>query len=305
MTLNPHQALSLAIIIYYTPSLIPTTLLLRRHNLGRAWGWLYLFIFADLRITGASLHFASEYDGDGGKKGLRRAAAMFASVGVMTLLLGMLEVLVSVKTTIKDPIPPRLWTLLHISQYAAFILSVIYTITGGDRLSYAAAILVACLFIGQAVICVVFYFRLRSHPHHPHPHPQPHQDEDEDDKHNPNHDQNPLTQSQNARLILLTLWSIPFLAVRVTYMLLSTFVNGGVSIFSGEDLDGDGDVDTAGNVEKMKRANRGKLHEGLYIDDLGDWISFPMGKERLVGLDPRNERMSEGVLSNDRRLWYQ
>ncbi|KAL2824413.1 hypothetical protein BDW59DRAFT_147618 [Aspergillus cavernicola] len=55
----------------------------------------------------------------------------------------------------------------------------------------------------------------------------------------------------------------------------------------------------------MKRANRGKLHEGLYICDLGDWISFPTGKGRLVELDPRNEGMSEGVLSNDRRPWYQ
>ncbi|KAL2831720.1 hypothetical protein BDW59DRAFT_139888 [Aspergillus cavernicola] len=56
---------------------------------------------------------------------------------------------------------------------------------------------------------------------------------------------------------------------------------------------------------QMKRANRGKLHEGLYIGDLGDWISFPIGKERLVELDPRNGRMSEGVLSNDCRSWYQ
>ncbi|KAL2814199.1 hypothetical protein BDW59DRAFT_154478 [Aspergillus cavernicola] len=46
---------------------------------------------------------------------------------------------------------------------------------------------------------------------------------------------------------------------------------------------------------QMKRANRGNLHE----------ISFPIGKERLVELDPRNERMSEGVLSNDCRPWYQ
>ncbi|KAL2825763.1 hypothetical protein BDW59DRAFT_145898 [Aspergillus cavernicola] len=46
---------------------------------------------------------------------------------------------------------------------------------------------------------------------------------------------------------------------------------------------------------QMKRANRGKLHE----------ISFPIGKERLVKLEPRNERMSEGVLSSDRGPWYQ
>ncbi|KAL2826139.1 hypothetical protein BDW59DRAFT_145563 [Aspergillus cavernicola] len=56
---------------------------------------------------------------------------------------------------------------------------------------------------------------------------------------------------------------------------------------------------------QMKQANRGKLHEGLYIGDLGDWFSFPIWKERLVELEPRSERMGDGVLSNDRRPRYQ
>ncbi|KAL2814872.1 hypothetical protein BDW59DRAFT_154124 [Aspergillus cavernicola] len=56
---------------------------------------------------------------------------------------------------------------------------------------------------------------------------------------------------------------------------------------------------------QMKRANRGRLHEGLYKGNLGDWISFPIGKERLVDLESINEGMSEGVLLNDCRPWYQ
>jgi hypothetical protein len=90
MPLTPHQSLSLALLILYTPALYPTSLLLHRHGLGHTWGWLYLFIFTFLRILGAALQFASGYTHDE-NSGLRVAARMLASIGVMTLLLGMLE----------------------------------------------------------------------------------------------------------------------------------------------------------------------------------------------------------------------
>jgi hypothetical protein len=93
MSLTPHQALSIVIIIYYVPSLVPTSLLLHRHSLGKAWGWLYLFLFAIFRVTGASLQFASGFSGS---NRLRRAASMLASIGVMTLLLAMLETIMDV-----------------------------------------------------------------------------------------------------------------------------------------------------------------------------------------------------------------
>ncbi|KAL4783738.1 hypothetical protein BJX76DRAFT_245232 [Aspergillus varians] len=227
MALTPHQALSIVIIIYYVPLLIPTSFLLHRHSIGRAWGWLYLFIFAIFRITGASLQIASE---SSESNGLRVAASTLASIGVMTLLLAMLEVIESIKTTFNSaPIRPFIWTLLHLSQYAAFILSIVYTFTGRDDLSHAAAIIVAFLFACQFSICVIFYARLRHT--HAGDHKQP-SDQGNDKKTN--------------LLLLLALSSTPFLAVRVIYMLLSTFANS--PDFKGKDLDGDGDADTPANV---------------------------------------------------------
>lgn len=99
MALTPHQALSIVLIIYYTPSLVPTSFLLHRHSIGRAWGWLYLFIFAVFRITGASLQFASD---SSESNGMRRAASTLASIGVMTLLLAMLEVIENVYVTVAN-----------------------------------------------------------------------------------------------------------------------------------------------------------------------------------------------------------
>ncbi|KAL4920593.1 hypothetical protein BDW62DRAFT_198893 [Aspergillus aurantiobrunneus] len=234
MALTPHQALSIVIIIYYVPSLIPTSFLLRRHSIGKAWGWLYLFIFAIFRVTGASLQIASD---SVESNGLGRAAAMFASIGVMTLLLAMLELIENVKTTFdSDPIHRRIWTLLHLSQYAAFTLSVVFTFTSQDSLSHAAAVIVTCLFSCQTLICIVFYIRLRSNS-------AIHHYTGDDDKH-----QNPQADSKKMKILLLALASTPFLTVRALYLLLSTFANS--PDFKGRDLDGDGDGDgdTPANV---------------------------------------------------------
>lgn len=94
--LTPHKSLSIALIVFYTPSLAPTSFLLHKHSIGKAWGWLYLFVFAILRVTGAALQFASESIDS---NGLRLAAATLASIGVMTLLLAMLEIIENVYAT--------------------------------------------------------------------------------------------------------------------------------------------------------------------------------------------------------------
>lgn len=91
--LTPHQSLYIALIVFYVPSFAPTSFLLHKHSIGKAWGWLYLFVFAILRVTGAALQFASEASDS---NGLRVAAATLASIGVMTLLLGMLEIIENV-----------------------------------------------------------------------------------------------------------------------------------------------------------------------------------------------------------------
>ena len=138
-------------------------------------------------------------------------------------------------TFASDPIHPRVWTLLHLSQYAAFILSVIYSFTSRDDLSHAAAIIVTCLFACQVMICIVFYIRLCSLDAATPIHERI--GIEEDWNHNP---------KNNKRILLLALCSTPFLAVRVVYTLLSTFAS--TPEFKGRDLDGDGDADTPANV---------------------------------------------------------
>ncbi|KAL3441413.1 hypothetical protein BJX65DRAFT_288608 [Aspergillus insuetus] len=246
MSLTPHQSLSLVLLILYTPALYPTSLLLHRHGLGHTWGWLYLFIFTVLRILGAALQFASGYTHDE-DSGLRVAARMLASIGVMTLLLGMLEGVEILKPSLhNDPIPPRLWTLLHLSQYAAFILSILFTTTGWEGLSYASAIIVACLFVVLVGIVVVFYFGLRRAPSaliessltdakEEEEHTltltskQPSSDENTRDSKTPI-----LSKTKTTLLLRILLASTPFLTVRVTYMLLATLTHD--NVFAGHDL---------------------------------------------------------------------
>ncbi|KAL2786450.1 hypothetical protein BJX66DRAFT_30782 [Aspergillus keveii] len=248
MSLTPHQSLSLALLILYTPALYPTSLLLHRHGLGHAWGWLYLFVFTVLRILGAALQFASGYTHDE-DNGLRVAARMLASIGVMTLLLGMLEGVEILKPSLRnDPIPPRLWTLLHLSQYAAFILSIIFTTTGREDLSYASAMIVACLFVVLVGIVVVFYIGLRRASSAPIESSL--NDVEEGEEHTltlaskqPSSDENTrdsttpiLPKTKTTLLLRILLASIPFLAIRVTYMLLATFTHD--RAFTGRELDG-------------------------------------------------------------------
>ncbi|KAL3456125.1 hypothetical protein BJX64DRAFT_294373 [Aspergillus heterothallicus] len=263
MPLTPHQSLSLALLIIYTPSLIPTTLLLRRHSVGHAWGWLYLSLFTLLRICGAALQFAAGYTHDP-KNGLRFAAQLLASIGVMTLLLGMLEGIEIVKPSLPtNPIPPRVWTLLHVSQYAAFTLSIVFSATGRDDLGYASAVIVACLFVAQAGIVGSFWVSLREMIPAASPRAETINEEQgssppcvlefnntllpsqpssasaslsKTTQPNPTNATRPaLSAAQTTLLLRILLISTPFLAVRVTYMLLATFTHEGV--FTGRDLD--------------------------------------------------------------------
>ncbi|KAL4940020.1 hypothetical protein BDV06DRAFT_27546 [Aspergillus oleicola] len=240
MPLTPHQALSVVIIIFYFPSLIPTSFLLHRRGIGKAWGWLYLSIFSIFRVTGASLQIAAE---SSQTNGLQTAASTFASIGVMTLLLAMLEVIEDVKGTFaSDPIHPRIWTLLHLAQYAAFTLSVVSSFKSHQGLGAAAAIIVACLFACQSAICVIFYLRFRSNQGSLALQLQIHTGNVDNDLTKGERRESDVTK----KLLHLALASTPFLTIRVLYMLLATFVHG--ATFQGKDLDDDGDSDAPANV---------------------------------------------------------
>ncbi|KAL4965484.1 uncharacterized protein BDV14DRAFT_199889 [Aspergillus stella-maris] len=246
MAPTPHQALSIVLIIFYFPSLIPTSFLLHRHGIGKAWGWLYLFIFAIFRVTGASLQIAAE---SSQTVGLQIAAHTLASIGVMTLLLAMLEVLEDVKSTFpSDPIHPRIWTLMHLAQYAAFTLNIVSIIQGRRSLGAAASIIVACLFACQAAIWAVFYLRSRASADSPSA-----TVDFQVRVQISSTDSDSILLKSEARgtnvtrnLLRLVLASMPFLTIRVIFMLLSTFVHS--ATFQGRDSDGDGYRDTPADV---------------------------------------------------------
>jgi hypothetical protein len=94
-----------------------------------------------------------------------------------------------------DPIRPILWRILHLSQWAAFILSIIAISNSNNRLWQAAIMLVTVMFVGQAFISIVFAMRLKHH----------------------------LDICHN-RAIVMLLSSIPFLTIRVLYAILKVFI---------------------------------------------------------------------------------
>jgi hypothetical protein len=91
------------------------------------------------------------------------------------------------------PVHQRVWTFLQLAQYAALILYAVGMGMGRTDLSEAATIIVAISFAVQVAICAILY-RYINHP------------------------------VCDRRVLLVAVVSIPFLAVRVSYGIATTFV---------------------------------------------------------------------------------
>ncbi|KAI9042376.1 fungal specific transcription factor domain-containing protein [Aspergillus affinis] len=138
---------------------------------------------------GSALQIAGD---ENHQSGLKMAANVIGSIGVMALLLGMLE-LIAIVILRRDPIPKMMWTILHLTQYAVLILYIVGMSTSRNDLSQAASILVAVLFLVQTAICGMIEYQCRS------------------------------CKSGRA-LTTICLISIPFLGVRVAYGLATMYV---------------------------------------------------------------------------------
>ena len=90
MGMSPNQILSIFILIFFTPTIIFSVRTCLRNGIGVQFGWLYLLLLAVFRVVGAALQIAS---GDDSRGGLGTAASVISSIGVMTLLLAMLEII--------------------------------------------------------------------------------------------------------------------------------------------------------------------------------------------------------------------
>jgi hypothetical protein len=90
MSVTSHQALSIVIIIYFLPAFFVSVWICRCHGFGKQLGWLYMALLCLVRVVGSALQIASEINHD---SSLHTAANVIASVGIMALLLGMLEII--------------------------------------------------------------------------------------------------------------------------------------------------------------------------------------------------------------------
>lgn len=90
MAISPHQALSIVVIICFSPAVVIAGWLCISRGIGQQWGWLYLLILALCRVVGCSLQIAAEGTSS---KGLSDGALILATSGLMALILVMLEVI--------------------------------------------------------------------------------------------------------------------------------------------------------------------------------------------------------------------
>ncbi|EHK22925.1 uncharacterized protein TRIVIDRAFT_60258 [Trichoderma virens Gv29-8] len=191
MAVTSQEALCIVVIIYFFPALFVAAWVCRCHGFGKQLGWLYLVLLCLVRVVGSALRITSEINHEAG---ISTAADVVSSVGVMTLLLGMLELIDRFESMLSfKPIHQRVWTFLQLAQYAAFILYAVGMGMGRTDLNEASTIIVAATFVVQVAICAI----LSRYMHH---------------------------AARYSRLLLVAIISIPFLAVRVAYGIATTFV---------------------------------------------------------------------------------
>jgi hypothetical protein len=102
-----------------------------------------------------------------------------------------------------DLIPPQVWNYLHWAQLGAFVLSVVGAAGSYQGLVRAAVVIWTVMFIGQSIITITFASRSQDTFHY------------------------------IRQLMEILIYSIPFLVIRMTYALLTTF-SLGASPFAGD-----------------------------------------------------------------------
>ncbi len=126
--LNELNAIAIAQICFYTPSLAVAVFLASRHGFGRNAGWLYLVIFSVARILGASLGLAASHN-DPTNLGLSIGAATLQSIGLAPLVLVMLalvsRVLESIRYARDTFVTPRHLRFVQLVVIVALILGAV------------------------------------------------------------------------------------------------------------------------------------------------------------------------------------
>lgn len=86
MGLTSREIVEIVQLIFYTPALITSILVCRKHGAGRQLGWIYLAILSILRLIGASTGIAAVYDPN---TSLIACTITCSSIGLSPLLLAL------------------------------------------------------------------------------------------------------------------------------------------------------------------------------------------------------------------------
>ncbi|KAG8532313.1 uncharacterized protein KY384_003954 [Bacidia gigantensis] len=202
--MQSREAVAIAELVIYIPLLILATYVNIRQGFSRQLGYLYLMIFCILRLGGAALTIVAVNNPT--SKTDAAWASVLGSIGLSPLLLAEMGMLDRICKSIEG----RNWQvkilrLLHIPA----IIGLIVGIVGGTKLQYpdkastgldylkAGSILFLLTYLGVVAMAVL---TLPAFPH--------------------------FHRSEKA-VFAAMLAALPFLAVRILYSLLASFVNNG------------------------------------------------------------------------------
>ncbi|KAI0793369.1 hypothetical protein C8Q75DRAFT_749932 [Abortiporus biennis] len=203
--LDARGGVDIAEIIVYLCFLATSIILVLRHGFTRKAGWLLILIFSLIRIIGSALHIAAETI-DSNNINIQIAAGIFESAGVSPLLGATLGFLGTVTqgSLDRDPIIARVIRAMGLLTTVALVLSIVGgTQSGstssisdaneGNTLRHVSVILFLVLYI-LIVLLHGYFWRQRD-----------------------------LILKHRRQLLLGISLALPFLGIRVLYMILSAF----------------------------------------------------------------------------------
>ncbi|KAL8848718.1 MAG: hypothetical protein Q9221_006262 [Calogaya cf. arnoldii] len=215
MPLPGTSRLAIADIVFYTPALILSIIIITRHGFKRRFGWIFLTFLALIRLIGNSEEIAANAQHS---NGLFIAAAVLNALGLGPLLLVMIGMLKRVDQVVsqdranpnRSPLhaaPARFLNLCRILLLVALILAAIGSMklyssdlsqhSGGITLARAGIIIFLLLFLGLAGVTTA----LVSHTFR----------------------RCELINIGERRMLCAVIASVPFIAVRLLYSLLVFF----------------------------------------------------------------------------------
>jgi hypothetical protein len=171
MRFTKENAVSIAQLVFYAPSLVTSILLCVRLTWHPFGGWFFLFLFSLIRIAGASVDLATI--GGSSLKSLHIAAVTISFIGISSLLLTTLGLIIRIRRVITEKQPTSIRPLyLGVAWYcniASFVLYLRGGVFFGEKMAKVGSILTqvgvgissGALLLILVITCVLH--RHRSH----------------------------------------------------------------------------------------------------------------------------------------------